>query len=75
MLKYGTPTRRLLIPSPDKKFCIVVVGLQLDDEVVLDVAGHALGEEGLDAVHVLPVLRILYAAEYFFNVFPNILCM
>jgi hypothetical protein len=41
------------------------MGFQLDDEVVLDVAGHALGEEGLDAVHVLPVLRILYAEEFF----------
>jgi hypothetical protein len=51
------------------------MGLQLDDEVVLDVAGHALGEEGLDAVHVLPVLRILYAEEYFFYVFANTLCL
>jgi hypothetical protein len=51
------------------------VGLQFDDEVVLDVAGHALGEERLDAIHVLPVLRILYAEEYFFYVFANSLCM
>jgi len=52
-------TYSALLPPPDEKLCIVVVGLQLDDEVVLDVAGHALGEEGLHAVHLLPVLGIL----------------
>jgi hypothetical protein len=34
------------------------VGLQLDDEVVLHIAGDTLGEEGLDTVHVLPVLGL-----------------